>query len=352
MNKLDLVIIGAGPVGLASGIIAKRKKLNYVIVEKGVISNSITGFPYYMTFFTTAKLLEIGGHPFPSTLKKPERATVLDYYRLVVENEKLNIQTFHEVETISGCENKYILQGSKNHPSGKDRKKRFKIHTKYIIIATGYFDNPKKVKNIEGINLPHVFFYYKEPHNYYKQNVVVIGAGNSGAEAALELFRHGANVSLVHKYNVPKQTIKYWVSLDLENRLKNNEITPIMPAEVLEITREFVLVRTKNEKQEVAADAVFILTGFTPHIQWFSRLGLKFRKEDLTLYLTRCFESSKDGIFVVGSAGFGKFTNAVFIENGRKHAEIAVEEIANRVFEPNYVPSKEPLKMQIISKNT
>ena len=349
---MDLVIIGAGPVGLASGIAAKHKELNYVILEKGVITNSITRFPYYMTFFTTAKLLEIGGHPFPSTLRKPERATVLDYYRLVAENEALSIQTFQEVRTISGHEGEYIIHGIKTHPSGKNVNTMFTIHTRYVIIATGYFDNPKGIGNIKGINLPHVSFYYKEPHNYYKQNVVVIGAGNSGAEASLELFRHGANVSLVHKYANPKQTIKYWVSTDIKNRLENNEITPIMPAEVLKITREAVHVRINEREKEIYADAVFILTGFIPDIKRFTQFGLKFREEDLTLYLSKCFESSKDGIFVVGSAGFGKFTNTVFIENGREHAVSAVKEIANRLFNPGYIPVKEPLDIQILPKNT
>ncbi len=349
MSHLDLLIVGAGPVGLAAGIAAKREGLKTVILDKGIIVNSIYNFPINMTFFTTANLLEIGGHPFPSTARKPTREMALDYYRLVADREDLDVRTFHKVTSVDGEEGDYTVRGVQTFPSGRDDVP-FQFKAKYVLIATGYYDNPNKL-DVPGIDLPHVHTYFKEPHPFFKQKVVVIGAGNSGAEASLDLYRFGADVTLVHIGISPKATVKYWIATDLRNRLRAGEIRPVMPAIVQEITREHVIVDFKGERISIPADAVFVFTGFTPDVRFFSNIGLQPDK-DLKIKITKYFETERNGLFIIGSAAFGRYTNAVFIENGREHAVDAVGEIGRRIKNADYVPDRSPNTVVIQPKNT
>ena len=217
----DVIIIGAGPVGLAAAIEAKRNDLKYLILEKGVLVNSIFHFPSQMRFFTTAALLEIGGHPLPSTALKPDRAMVLDYYRRVTELEQLNFKLNHEVKTITQINDGFDLTIVETF---RHQKKDHTFQSKHIIIATGYFDNPNGLGGIPGEIGPNTSYYYTEPHSFYDKDVAVIGAGNSGAEVSLELYRHGARVTLIHNHPKPQTSLKYWVGPDLANRLKNKEI--------------------------------------------------------------------------------------------------------------------------------
>jgi thioredoxin reductase (NADPH) len=346
----DLTIIGGGPVGLSAGIEAKRRGLRYLILEKGVICNSIFRFPTNMVFFTTAKLLEIGGYPFPSTATKPTRMMALDYYRLIVENEELNIKTFHQVDALSGGEGDFTIAGVKLSPVSRKPQEKFIIKSKYVIIATGYFDTPIGLGDIPGEDLPHVFHYYSEPHPYYGLRVAIIGAGNSGAEASLELYRHGAEVFLFHKHSEVKPTIKYWVSPDLKNRLKNDEIHGIFSSEIYEITETGIHYKKDDSTHFLSVDAVFVLTGFRPNMKFLNFLEIEI-DDDLRVKLTEEFESSRYGLFLIGSVGFGKFTNAVFIENGREHATIAVEEIEKRVKNPEYQTERKPLSLVVKQTN-
>ena len=347
MEKFDVVIIGAGPVGLSAAISAKRHGLNYVVIEKGVIANSIYHFPTNMVFFTTAELLEIGGHPFPSTARKPTRQMALDYYRLIVKNENLHVRLKHRVDRIRGEEGNFHIIGTNTR---YHREVPFEIEAKFVVMATGYFDNPVGLGGIPGEDGPNVSYYFSDPHPFFGLDVVVVGAGNSGAEAALELYRHGANVTLVHRHPKPRETIKYWVAPDLLNRIAEGSINALMPGEVMTIEMDHVLVKTPEGLKNVPADHIFVLTGFRPNIRLLEALGVEMDSNGVAS-LTTSYESSRHGLFLVGSVGFGKYTNAVFIENGREHAAIAITEIAKRIKNPSYRPVRVPLETKIKSTN-
>lgn len=348
MEQFDVVIIGAGPVGLSAAIAAKRKGLSYVILEKGIIANSIFHFPTNMVFFTTADLLEIGGHPFPSTARKPTRQMALDYYRLIVKNENLNVRLFHRVDRIDGEEGDFHIFGTR---TSFHQSQQFEMGCKAVVVATGYFDNPLGLGGIPGEDGPNVSYYFTDPHPFFGLDVVIVGAGNSGAEAALELYRHGANVTLVHRHPKPRDTIKYWVAPDLLNRIAEGSIKAVMPAEVTEIQLDGVVVNTPEGVKKIVADHVFVLTGFRPNIKMLKALGIQMDSNGVAS-LTTAYESSRHGLFLVGSVGFGKYTNAVFIENGREHAFIAIDEIAKRLVNPNYTPIRFPLEMKLKQVNT
>lgn len=324
----DVIIIGAGPVGLAAAIEAKRNNLKYVVLEKGVLVNSIFRFPSHMRFFTTAALLEIGGHPFPSTALKPDRLMVLDYYRRVSELEGLFVKLNHKVESINQVNSGFdiVVEETFRHQLISHT-----LQTKRIIIATGYFDNPNGLGGVPGESGSNTSYYYSEPHSFFDKDVVVIGGGNSGAEASLELYRHGARVTLIHKHPKPRSTLKYWIGPDLENRLKNNEIVSLMPAEVKEITLKGIQVISEGKEIFVPADFIFILTGFHPNVELFRSWGIPIN-DDLSITLSKSYEViDYPNIYVIGSAGHGRETNKVFIENGREHASDAIQDIATKV---------------------
>ncbi|MCE7735146.1 MAG: YpdA family putative bacillithiol disulfide reductase [Candidatus Heimdallarchaeota archaeon] len=321
----DVIIIGAGPVGLAAAIESKRHGLKYTVLEKGVLANSLFHFPSDMRFFTTAALLEIGNHPFPSTALKPDRMMALDYYRRVTELEQLNIKLHHEVVSLNKINDKFILEVEETFRS-KVTKKKFE--SRFVVIATGYYDNPNGLGGIPGEQGPNTSYYYTEPHQFFNKDVVVIGAGNSGAEASLELYRHGARVTLIHNHANPRSTLKYWVGPDLENRLKNQEIKSVMPAKVTQITNEGVELIKDTETIFVPTDFVFVLTGFHPNVDLFRNWGIAINN-DLSISLTQSHEVVDfSGLYVIGSAGHGTAINKVFIENGREHAISAIRDIS------------------------
>lgn len=323
MDEYELVIIGAGPVGLAAAIEAKRIGINYIVLEKGVLANSIYNFPTQMRFFTTADLLEIGNHPFPSTDTKPTRQMALDYYRRTAQVEELNIQLFHDVTTIDVKMGIYTISGYNRR---FDEPEKFTLTTKFIVVATGYYDNPRGLGGIQGEDSSHVKYYYDDPHKYYGMNVVIVGAGNSGAEAALDLYRHGANVTLIHRHPEPSPMLKYWVAPDLKNRIKENSIKAIMPGEIVRITRKKVYYKSGEETSAIDTDVVFALTGFRPNTKLFEIWGVT-PNEDGSLELKPTFESTRSNMYFVGSCGQGNKLNSVFIENGREHAKIALKNI-------------------------
>jgi thioredoxin reductase (NADPH) len=317
----DLAIVGAGPVGLAAAIEAKRLGLNAVVLEKGCVVNAIFEYPTYMTFFTSAELLEIGGHPLVSLREKPDRKEALAYYRLVASREKLDVRQFCEVTAIHPAPAGITLEVSEK--SGEMGV----IEARSAIWATGYYDNPNTL-GIPGEDLENVSQYYTEAHPFWKLNVTVVGAGNSAADAALDLYRHGVNVTLVHRGPDLRSSIKYWVRPDLENRIKEGSIRAFFDSTVQEISQEVVSAQGPNGRFEIPTDFTFILTGYRPQTELLEAAGVKIDSDGCVPHDQDTFETREvPGLYVVGSAAFGKFTNQVFIENGRMHALKAVHTI-------------------------
>jgi len=320
VTAIDVVIVGAGPTGLACAIEAQKRSLTSVVLEKGCLTNSIFNFPSQMVFFTTPELLEIGGLPLVSEREKPTRNEALKYYRRVAATYKLDLHQYEEVQRISRTEDQ-----------------RFRTYTtkssydsNNIVISTGYYDNPN-VMNVTGEDLPHVSHYYTEPYSFYDRDVVVIGGKNSAAEAALDLFRGGARVSLVHRGSEMGKTVKYWVRPDIENRFKNGEIQSYMNSRVLEITPTNVRIQQNGATLEIRADQVFALTGYHSSTRFFEQLEIRWDPETLRPdYNPETFETNVKGVYLAGSVVGGRLNGEVFIENGRFHGEAVMQAIRNR----------------------
>jgi len=315
----DAVIVGGGPSGLAAAIEAKRYGLRYVVLEKGGITNSILHFPTQMIFFTTPELLEIGGIPLVSEREKPTRNEALKYYRKVVGAFQLNVHQYEEVV------------GIHRDGTGKFQAETAKAvyEARNIVLAIGYYDNPNHM-GVPGEDLPHVSHYYTEAHPFYDRDVVVIGGKNSAVEAALDLFRGGARVSLVHRRAELAPTVKYWIRPDIENRFKKREITPYLNWRVLEITTDRVKIAQNGDQCEIPAQHVFALTGYHPTTKFFDQLGVRYHADTLRPeHDPQTFETNVKGAYLAGSVVGGRINGEVFIENGRFHGEVLMKAIAN-----------------------
>ena len=320
----DVAIVGGGPVGLAAAIAAKRAGLTYVVLEKGCVVNAIFDYPTYMTFFTTSPELEIGGHPFVTLREKPDRKEALSYYRLVAQREALDIEQYTEVTRIHAAPAGFTVEV--NRKDGTDGV----VECRRVVVATGYYDNPVAL-GIPGEDRENVSHYYTEAHPFWGLNVTVIGAGNSAADAALDLWRGGVNVTMVVRAPHVKPTVKYWVKPDLENRIKEGSITAHFESRVVEIHEDHVVVqRADGTTFDLPTDFTFALSGYRPSLDFLEDLGLA-RHEDECLRLSETYESSVRGLYVVGSAGFAGRTNQVFIENGREHALLAIADIEQQL---------------------
>ncbi|WP_102126092.1 YpdA family putative bacillithiol disulfide reductase [Deinococcus planocerae] len=322
----DVAIVGAGPVGLAAAIACTRAGLSYVVLEKGCVVNAIFEYPTYMTFFTTAPELEIGNHPFVTGHDKPDRRDALMYYRLVTQREELNVRQYTEVRRVHAAPAGFTLEiEAQDGTPGV-------VEARRVVVATGYYDNPLPL-GIPGENSPNVSHYYTEAHPFMGLNVTVIGAGNSAADAALDLWRGGANVTMVVRAPELKSTIKYWVRPDLENRIKEGSIAAHFSSRVVEIHPDHVLVQREDGTTfRLPTHFTFALTGYRPDLSFLAGLDLATQPDEC-LVLSEHYESSVPGLFVVGSAGFAGRTNQVFIENGRHHAVAAVAEIVRQLGE-------------------
>jgi thioredoxin reductase (NADPH) len=336
MPVRDVIIVGGGPSGLSAAIAAKQRGLDYQVLEQGTLVNSIYRFPPQMVFFTTPELLEIGGLPFVSPFEKPTRAEALRYYRRVVDTFDLQIAFDERVLQIDREEKERAGGGA---PAPLEKSQSVFVletctsrggtrvrHTRNVVLATGYYDLPNLL-NIPGEDLPHVHHYYSEPHPYYRRRVVIVGGGNSAAESALEMFRAGAHVTIVHRWPELKSTIKYWVRPDIENRIKEGSIAARFGACVREIRPTTVLLATG---EELPAEAVFLLVGY--HADWDLQLsaGIELNDRRAPVYNPVTFETNVSGLFVAGGALAGVDTGTIFIENGRFHGEKIIEEIARR----------------------
>ena len=332
----DVIIVGAGPSGLAAAIHAKQHNLDYQVIEQGVLVNSIFRFPPQMVFFTTPELLEIGGLPFMSPYEKPTRTEALNYYRKVVD--KFDLQIAYEETVIAITRESAGGAGEAEAPDEQifaietrsSRGVRRVRHARYVVLAIGYFDRPVML-GIPGEDLPHVHHFYSEPHQHYRQRVVVVGGGNSAAESSLEMYRAGAHVTLIHRHAELKSTIKYWVRPDIENRIREESIAARFNTCITEIRPTSVIVRGPAGTEEIPADAVFLLTGYRADSDLMARAGIEFNERNGPHHNPLTFETNVPGLFVAGGAIAGDETGTVFIENGRFHGEKIIEEVARRL---------------------
>ena len=327
MSVRDVLIVGAGPSGLATAIAAKQQGLDYVVVEKGVLVDAIFHFPTHMVFFTTPELLEIGGLPLVTPFDKPTRLEALRYYRRVVDTYDLQIAFHEEVIEIEKEGDVFVVTCRDHRGTTRARQARS------VVLAIGYYDHPNYL-GVPGEALPHVSHYYTDAHPYYRQRVVVVGGKNSAAEAALELFRAGAHVTLVHRGATLGDTIKYWVRPDIDNRIKEGSVTAYFSSRVVEITRSAVIVEGESGRQEIPADGVFLLTGYKPDVDLMRRAGVRCANDTLSPELDPdTFESNVPNLFIAGGAIAGRNTGSIFIENGRFHGERIVRVLSQRLGE-------------------
>ena len=331
----DVLIVGAGPSGLATAIAAKQEGLDYLVVEKGILVNSIFNFPVHMVFFTTPELLEIGGLPLVTPYDKPTRLEALRYYRRVVDTYGLQI-SFHEEVVAIEREPPASRDASAGQPvfavttRGKRGAQRVR-HARAVVLAIGYYDLPNYI-GVPGEDLPHVNHYYTDAHPYYRQRVAVVGGKNSAAEAALELFRGGARVTLVHRHAALGDSIKYWVRPDIENRIREGSIAARFEATVVEITPTEVVVERHGTREAIPAEAVFLLTGYHPDAALMTAAGIQCDPVTLAPALNNeTFETNVPNLFLAGGAVAGRETGSIFIENGRFHGQKIVTEIASRL---------------------
>jgi thioredoxin reductase (NADPH) len=339
MTVRDLLIVGAGPSGLATAIAAKRQGLDYAIVEKGVLVDSIFRFPTHMVFFTTPELLEIGGLPLVTPYDKPTRLEGLRYYRRVVDTFGLQISFHEKVTAIEREDDLFVVTSERADlkvgphtglQAGGNKGRRVR-HARAVVLAIGYYDLPNYLR-VPGEDLPHVSHYYTDPHPFYRQRVVIVGGKNSAAEAALELFRAGAHVTLVHRRAALGESIKYWVKPDIENRIKEGSIAARFETRVVEITPGVVVVESAAGREEIPAEGVFLLTGYHADADLMRRAGITVNDETLEPAIDmETFETNVPDLFIAGGAIAGRNTGNIFIENGRFHGERIIKVLAERL---------------------
>ena len=318
---MSVIVVGAGPTGLACGIELKRRGIDTTIIDKGCLTNSLYHYPTHMTFFTTPELLEIGDIPMTSMFEKPTRTEALKYYRRVAGHYQLRINQYERVESIHGEDDNFVVVTDKQTYSARK-----------IVLSTGYYDVPNLL-NVPGESLPKVIHYYKEAHPYYNHDVLVVGAKNSAAIIALELYRTGARVTLVHRGPGMHKHVKYWIKPDIENRIKNGEVTAYLGSTVESIAEDTVTLATPNGKVTIANDFVFALTGYHPDFSFIEKLGVRLDENN-----DRCpvcdpatHESNVPGIYLAGVIVAGERTNEIFIENGRFHGKLIADSLRSKL---------------------
>jgi thioredoxin reductase (NADPH) len=319
METYDIICIGAGPTGLATAIEAKRAGMRPLVIDKGCLCNSIYHYPVNMVFFTTPELLEIGDLPLVCAAEKPTRIEALKYYRKAAEHYGLEVRLYERVLRVDGHDGDFAVV------TRTDKGIEQKYHGKKIALATGYYDLPNKL-GVPGEDLSHVSHYYTEPYEYWNQDVVVIGGKNSAAEAALDLYRNGARVTLVHRNKDLGTTIKYWVRPDIENRIKAGQVKAMFETHVKEITGDGVVVENGAGEKRLSARQVFALTGYHPDYAFIESLGVKLDPESRKPVLDpKTLESNVPGVHLAGVVTGGRHTGEIFIENGRLHGKQIIE---------------------------
>jgi thioredoxin reductase (NADPH) len=321
MDTRDVLIIGAGPAGLAAAIAATKAGLTYQVIEKGALVNSLLHYPTEMVFFTTPELMEIGGLPFTSPHDKPSRMEALRYYRRATDTYKLDVVFDEKVTSLTRDAEGFVVEAE--HARGGRRA----IRGRTAVLATGAYDFPN-LMGVPGEDLPHVSHYFTAPHPFYRKRVVIVGGKNSSAEAALELYRAGARVTIVHRRPALGESIKYWVKPDIENRIKEGSIEARFNTHVLEITTTSVIVEMNGVRDEVPADAVFLLTGYISDNRLLRAAGVEIDPETCgPVHDPDTYETNVPGLYVIGAMVAGKASGWIFIENGRFHGQVAIDEI-------------------------
>ncbi|MDY0931398.1 YpdA family putative bacillithiol disulfide reductase [Chryseobacterium sp. CFBP8996] len=317
MEILDILIIGAGPIGLNCALEAKKNNLKYLIIEKGTIVNSLYNYPLYMRFFSTAEKLEIAEIPFISAAPKPGRQEALEYYQGIARQKNININLYEKVLKVSKDGNIFEVETSKS-----------KYAAKNVIISTGFYDIPN-LMNIPGEDLEKVKHYYTEPYPYAKQKIVVIGSSNSSVDAALETYRKGAEVTMIIRNSEISENVKYWVKPDIENRIAEGSIKAHFNAELIEIKENSVVFKDEKSKiQEIENDFVLAMTGYLPDFNFLKNSGIDLQGECLNpVYDPETMETNIENLYLAGVVCGGKDTHLWFIENSRIHAEMIIRNI-------------------------
>lgn len=315
---LDVLIIGAGPIGLACGIEAKKHGLSYLIIDKGCLVNSIYNYPLNMTFFSTSDKLEIGDVPFISHGSKPNRFEALEYYRRVASHYALELKLYEKVEKIIKQNGFIEAQTSKGNYKAKS-----------LILSTGFYDFPYMM-NVPGENLPKVKHYYDEPHPYYRQKLIVVGAANSAVDVALETYRKGADVTMIVREPGILESVKYWVRPDIENRIKEGSIKAHFNSQIVRIEEDHVIVNTPEGEINIDNDYVLAMTGYEPNFSLMESIGIKFQEDEFhtPIYDEITNQSNVEGVYLAGVVCGGLKTNKWFIENSRVHAENIMQHLA------------------------
>jgi thioredoxin reductase (NADPH) len=318
---VDVAIVGAGPVGLAAGIEAKRRGLDVLLFDRGTVAETVRRFPRDLMFFSEARKIEIGGHPLVTAGPKPTRREALLYFQKVAEREGLAVHPYSEVLAIQGQEKAFSLLV-------RHRGCEARYPARYVVVATGYFGNPNRL-GVPGEDLPHVHHGYEEAAQYFGCRVAVVGGSNSAVEAALDLYRAGARVTLVHRGEALRPGVKYWLLPDFENRLREGEIQALFRTQVVAIEEQGLQLRGEEGPGFLPVDFVLVLIGYRAADGLLRQAGVAFQGDKPRL--SPSFETSVPGLFAIGSCGCGSETRSVFIENGREHARIAMEAIAARL---------------------
>lgn len=317
MKNFDIVIIGGGPIGIACGLEAQKNGLSYVILEKGPIVNSLYNYPVNMQFFSSSEKLEIDEIPFISKEAKPRRSEALEYYRRIATSNKLHINLFEKVTSVSKYEDEFSIISDKNTYKSKN-----------IVIATGFYDIPNLL-NVPGEDLPKVSHYYNDPHFYAGQKLGVIGASNSSVDAALESYRKGADVTLIIRGTEVGQRVKYWVRPDIINRIKEESIQVFYSSTVKEITKDTIVINTENGEETLLNDFVLALTGYKPNFTFLEQVGVSFSNDEkkIPTYNDETMETNVNGVYLAGVICGGMETHKWFIENSRIHAKMIISNI-------------------------
>jgi len=325
VTRTSVVVVGAGPTGLACAIELQKLGIDTLVFDKGCVVNSLYHYPTYMTFFTTPEKLEIGGIPMTSMYEKPTRIEALKYYRRVAELYQLRIHQYERVEDIEGEDGAFVVHTRDRLGCAR------RYGARKVVLATGYYDQPNLL-GVPGEDLPKVSHYYKEPHPYYDQDVAVVGGKNSAAIAALELFWHGARVTLIHRGPGLSDHIKYWIRPNLENRILSGEIRAYFNSWITEIRPEEIDVQTPEGKITLKNDFVLAMTGYHPDTEFLGRVGITLDPATGRPYTDpETLESARKGVYLAGVIVAGMHTNEIFIENGRFHAHQIARAIAREL---------------------